>query len=182
MFRTPVRIAALALLAGAAPLAGQGTCFRVGTGLAQPVSEAGERYRAGPLAAASIQTPLGGLWSVRFDAEWSRMDGRPVGQVTPPDLRTVGGSMNAVRHLSRARAAPYLLAGIGGYRLQRVGDDPNGYGTTPMVQLGMGVDASVLRHVHPFAEVRAQVHLTDYAADELSPSVFRPLTLGVRIP
>ncbi len=182
MFRTLVSLGALALLAGAAPLDAQGTFFRLGTGLAQPVAEAGERYRAGPVAAASIQTPLGGRWSVRFDAEWSRMDGRSFGTVTAPDLRTVGGSMNAVRHLSRARAAPYLLAGIGGYRLQRVGDHTNGYGTTPMVQLGIGVDGTVLRYINPYAEVRAQVHLTDYAADELSPSVFRPITLGVRIP
>jgi hypothetical protein len=181
MFHTLLSIGALALLAGAAPLGAQGTYFRAGTGLALPVGEAGERYRAGPLAAVSIQTPLGGRWSVRFEAEWSRMDGRSDGTATPPDLRTVGGSMNAVRHLSRPPAAPYLLAGIGGYRLQRVGDHPNGYGTTPMVQLGIGVDGTVLRHINPFAEVRAQVHLTDYAADELSPSVFRPITLGVRI-
>jgi hypothetical protein len=185
MFRALVSIGALALLAGAAPLRAQGTHLRVGAGLALPVGDAGDRYRAGPLYMASLQAPLGGLWSVRFDGEWSRVNGReyvpPGGPRPAPDLRAAGGSLNAVRHLSRARAAPYLLAGMGAYRLQRVGDRPSVYGTTPMVQLGLGVDATVLRRINPFAEVRAQVHLTDYAADELHASVFRPVVVGVRI-
>ncbi len=77
--------------------------------------------------------------------------------------------------------APYLLAGIGAYRLQQVGGRASPYGTTGALQMGGGMDVNIWRRVDPFVEARAIVHVTDYGSDEFSPTAYWPLVIGLRI-
>lgn len=134
----------------------------------------------------SVESRLSRLWSLRLDGEWSRLNGppAPAGQEHFSeylDLRTVGLSLNGSLRLSESEFAPYLLAGLGAYRLQRVGGPPNPYGTTGAVQVGFGMNANLWERVSPFVEARALVHVTDYGSDEWSPTVTWPVLLGVRI-
>ena len=134
----------------------------------------------------SVEARLGARWSLRVDGEWSQLSGPPApagqdGFSSHRDLRTQGASLNGVVNMTDDQLAPYLLAGIGAYRLQRVGGDPSPYGTTGAIQVGVGFDSNIWGRVNPFIEARAQVHVTDYGADEFSPTVFWPVILGLRI-
>ena len=186
IFRATLLLAALTVLTGAAPLHSQDLSFRAGVGTAIPVGGAGQRRDAGPAVMLSVETRLSPFWSLRLDGEWSLLNGppAPAGQEyysNYTDLRTAGLSLNAVLSLSEGALAPYLLAGIGAYSLQREGDDLSPYGTTGALQAGFGIDAAVWERFSPFAEARAQVHITDYGSDEFSPTVYWPVLIGVRI-
>lgn len=180
---------AFALLSGAAPLTSQDQSLRVAVGTAVPVGGAGERRDAGPAAmlsvdfAPSVRGPLQG--NLRLDVEWSLLTAppSPAGETRPlhGDLRAYGASLNAVVKVPTNSIEPYLLAGIGAYRLQRAGATRNVYGTTPAVQLGVGLDGNRWRRINPFVEARALMHVTDYGSDEFSPTVYWPVLLGVRL-
>lgn len=96
------------------------------------------------------------------------------------DLRTYGASLNAILAPSEGELAPYLLVGVGVYRLQAVGQRPSPYGTTGALQAGFGIDAEIGKRINPFVEARAQIHVTDYGSDEWSPTVYWPVLIGVR--
>jgi hypothetical protein len=184
--RTALLLAAFSLLAGQVPLQAQEISFRVAAGAAVPVASAGERRDAGPAALISIENRFGPRWSLRLDGEWSRLGGTPapVGQEhlsNYQDLRTVGASLNGVRSFSDGRFAPYLLAGLGAYRLQRVDAPASPYGTTAALQAGVGIDGNLRGRIGVFAETRAMLHLTDYGSDEATPTVYLPILIGLRI-
>jgi hypothetical protein len=134
----------------------------------------------------SVESRLSRRWSLRLDGEWSLLHGPPPqagreGDSRYRDLRTYGASLNGLRRFSEGRFAPYLLAGIGAYRLQRVGDYPSVYGTTGALQVGVGIDGDLWGRVNPFVEARALVHATDYGAVEYGPTIVWPVLIGVRI-
>ncbi len=134
----------------------------------------------------SIESRPSRLWSLRLDGEWSLLNGppAPAGQEhlsNYHDLRTFGASLNGILRFSEAEIAPYLLAGIGAYRLQQVGAPPGPYGTTGALQTGIGIDSNIWERVNPFVEARALVHVTDYGSDEFSPTVYWPVVIGLRI-
>lgn len=137
--RSTFLLALFAALAGTAPLRAQEISFRAAAGAAVPVGGAGDRRDAGPSAMLSVETGLSRLWSIRLDGEWSQLTGPPAPEGQEhfsnyQDLRTIGMSLNGVLRFSDGPLAPYLLAGIGAYRLQRVNGPPSPYGTTGALQ------------------------------------------------
>ena len=100
----------------------------------------------------------------------------------PADLRTLGASLNAFLRAAGGLIRPYALVGLGGYRLQRIGDDPSVYGTTAAVQAGLGIEVSAWHAVEPFIEARTVLHITDYASEEFTPTVMWPVMAGLRFP
>lgn len=184
--RTTLLLAAFAALAGTMPVQAQGISFRVAAGAAVPVGGAGERRDAGPSAMLSVETRLSRLWSLRLDGEWSLLNGppAPAGQeynTNYQDLRAIGASLNGILRFSDDQLAPYLLAGIGAYRLQQVDAPASPYGTTGALQAGFGIDGDLWGRVDPLLEARAMVHVTDYGSDEWSPTVYWPILIGLRI-
>lgn len=134
----------------------------------------------------SVETRLTRLWGLRLDGEWSRLTGAPApaGQEhfsDYQDIRAIGASLNGILRFSDDPLAPYLLAGIGAYRLQRVDAPASPYGTTGALQAGLGIDGNLWGRVDPFVEARAMVHVTDYGSDEFSPTVYWPILIGLRI-
>jgi hypothetical protein len=186
IFRISLLAGALALGVGAAPLEAQDLSVRAAAGAAIPVGGAGERRDAGPAALLSLEFGLSSRWSLRVDGEWSLLRGEPAPAGHEhfsdyQDLRTVGASLNGVLRLSDDSLTPYLLAGIGAYRLQRVDAPPSPYGATGAVQAGFGLDGNLRPRVNPFVEVRAQLHVTDYGSDEFSPTVYWPVVIGLQV-
>ena len=182
----PFFASAVAVLVGAGGLQAQGIFIRAAAGAAIPVFGAGAIRDAGPAAMLSLESPLSRRWSLRVDAEWSRLDGPPATAGREHfsqygDLRAVGASLNGILRFSEDEAIPYLLGGIGAYRLQQSGGDPSPYGTTAGVLAGAGIDASIWRRVNPFIDARMLVHLTDYGSHELAPTVYWPVLIGLRI-
>lgn len=184
--RSTFLLALFAALAGTAPLRAQEISFRAAAGAAVPVGGAGDRRDAGPSAMLSVETGLSRLWSIRLDGEWSQLTGPPAPEGQEhfsnyQDLRTIGASLNGVLRFSDRQFAPYLLAGIGAYRLQRVNAPPSPYGITGALQGGMGIDGNFWGRVDPFMEARVMVHVTDYGSDEFSPTVYWPILIGLRV-
>jgi hypothetical protein len=184
--RTAAVLGVLTVLVAAKPVRAQSLSVRAGAGVAVPVGSAGEHRDAGPAAMLSVESRLGRLWSVRLDGEWSLLKGpaAPAGfedYKSYNDLRTVGASLNASLRLSENAFAPYLLAGVGLYRLQRVGAPRTSYGNSGALQAGFGVDAKLSHRLDAFAEARAQLHINDYGAAEFEPTRIWPVILGVRI-
>lgn len=185
--RTALLFGALTVLLAVKPLSAQALSVRAGAGSAIPVGGAKKVRDAGPAAAIAVELGLSRRWRVRLDGEWSLLNGpaAPPGQEIYSrysDLRTQGGSLNAVMRFSDGAFSPYLLAGIGAYRLQRVRAPKSPYGTTPALQAGVGVDVNLSRSIGAFAEARGQVHTTDYgAAREFGWTTFWPLIAGIRI-
>ncbi len=134
----------------------------------------------------SVGVRLSRLWSLRLDGEWSRLNGTPApaGEESfsdYQDLRTIGASLNGILRFSDDKLSPYLLAGIGAYRLQRVDAPASPYGTTGALQAGIGIDGNFWERVDPFIETRAMVHMTDYGSDEYGTTVYWPILIGLRI-
>jgi hypothetical protein len=185
--RTALLLSALAILLAQEPLRAQsGLSVGAGAGAAIPAGQAGERRDLGPAAMLSVEARMNPRWSVRLDGEWSLLGGptAPAGQEhvsSSQDLRTVGASLNLVMRLSEAAFSPYLLAGAGAYRLQRVNAPKSPYGTTAALQAGVGAEAKMSRRIGAFVEARAQMHATDYGADEYGATVFWPVLAGIRI-
>jgi hypothetical protein len=181
--RTILFVITLAVSGGSASLEAQ-NLVRAAAGAAVPVGGAGERRDIGPAATLSVESGLTN-WILRLDAEWSLLRGpaAPAGQEhfsNYQDLRTLGISLNGIMRPSEDRLAPYLLIGVGAYRLQQVGASASPYGTTGALQAGIGLDTYLWGRVNPFVEARAQVHLTDYGAQEFEPTVFWPVLIGLR--
>lgn len=184
--RAPLLLAAFAALASTVPLQAQDISFRVAAGAAIPAGGAAERRDLGPSAMISVEPGLTRLWSLRLDGEWSQLTGAPApaGQEhfsNYQDLRAIGASLNGILRFSDDQLAPYLLVGIGAYRLQRVDAPASPYGTTGALQAGLGIDGNLWGRVDPFIEARAMVHATDYGSDEFSPTVYWPILIGLRI-
>lgn len=184
--RIPLLPALFAVLAGTGPLGAQDLSFRVAAGIAVPAGGAGERRDTGPSAMMSVEIPLGRLSGLRLDGEWSRLTGKPApaGQEHFSDyqhLRSIGVSLNAIGRFSEGRFAPYMVAGLGAYRLQRLDAPASPYGTTGALQAGLGVDGPLWQRVAPFLETRAMLHVTDYGSDEFSPTVYLPILVGLRV-
>jgi hypothetical protein len=170
---------AVLLIAQAGPVRAQDGAITAGLGLSIPRGTAGERYGFGPAGRLSVEVQRGSRLAFRLDAEWSRMPGGIL-EFYPEDLLTYGGSLNALWRFRGSRYVPYLLLGAGGYRLQRMGDDPSVYGTTPALQAGVGLEAWYRATMAVVVEMRTVAHLTDYAAEEFTPSIFWPVMAGLR--
>jgi hypothetical protein len=171
---------------GAAPLRAERLSLRVAGGAVFPNAEAAQRRDAGPAAMLSAEYRLSHLWSLRADGEWSLLRGPPApagqeGSWAHHDLRTHGVSLNAVMRFTDGPLVPYVLTGIGAYRLQFVGGSPSPYGTTGALQVGLGADANFGGRINPFIEARAQVHLTDYGSTDYGITRVTPVMAGVRI-
>ena len=184
--RIAILLGVLSLATGALPLNAQRLTFKAAAGAAVPVSDAGDRRDTGPTASLSVESRLSGRWSLRLDGDWSLLDAPPAPVGREPsfqdaDLQTYGVALNVVGRLFPSGTTPYLLAGVGAYRLQALGRGPNPYGTTGAVQAGLGVEGGIWRRINPFAEVRLTVPATDYGAREFSPTVYWPVLVGVQI-
>lgn len=182
----PFFASVVALLLGAGALQAQGISIRGAAGAAVPVSGAGALRDAGPAALLSLESQLSRGWSLRIDAEWSVLTGPPAPAGREHfsnygDLRIYGASLNGILRFSEDETTPYLLGGIGAYRLQQSEGDPSPYGITAGMQAGAGIDASIWRRANPFVEARVLVHLTDYGSHELTPTVYWPVLVGLRI-
>lgn len=178
-------LAALFACAMAAPLQSQELSVRAGAGTVIPVGGAAEDRDLGPTALLSVEIPATRRFTVRVDGEWSLLDGAdaPPGSASSSqyqNLRIAGVSLNAVRRANPDRPGGYFVFGIGAYRLQRTGAIRSVYGTTAAVQMGTGIERRFGRAV-PFAEARAQLHVTDYGSNEFTPTIVLPLVLGLRI-
>jgi hypothetical protein len=184
----------LALVAVDARLVAQSLTARAAAGVAVPVGTAGgagERYRPGPAAEIAVETPLSvgasGRGSLRVGATWVRLPGRVIAGPSGAgaryaDLGMLGGSLDLVVARTGGAAEPYLVAGLGAYRLQKRGERRNPYGTTAALQAGVGVDLRPRSRIGPFVEARLVLHVTDYAsAAEFVPTVHAPVRVGVRI-
>jgi hypothetical protein len=175
-------VVAWALLGGALPAGAQGFggAVRVAAGTALPGGGVSERQAAGPTALLSLELfgnrgrVRGG---VRIDAEWTRFDGRREQR----DLEVRGASLTALIGANGRLVVPYALVGLGLYRLQRVGDEPNVYGTTGAGQLGLGVEIAAWDRFRPFVEGKLHLHLTDYGAGDFEWVYYRPLFVGLRV-
>ena len=187
ILRPLVLLGALGALLAATPAHAQEIILKVAGGAAVPVGGAAEQRGTGPATMGTVEFRLGSHWGVRIDAEWASLDA-PAAQETErgrfahADVRVYGGSLNGVlRFPEGGGLAPYLLIGIGAYRLQAVDAHPSPYGTTGALQAGFGIDAAAWKRLNPFAEARAMVHVTDYASAEYTPTVYWPILVGVRV-
>jgi len=171
----------VAALLGAAPLRAQDLSFRAAVGPAIPADGTAERLHPGPAAMISFETRVNRAWSLRWDGEWSLLTGRSFPAGRQPDLRAIGASLNGLRRFSATPVTPYLLLGVGAYRLQRVGAPTRRSRWNVAVQAGFGIEDGLWDRVAPFLEVRGMMHLTDYASAEFTPSVYCPILIGVRI-
>lgn len=177
----------LVLAVSGTSLFAQDLSYRVAAGAAMPSGTAGESRNLGPATTLSVALALSPYFSVRFDTEFSLLDGLPVPPGQPSnfdygDMRTFGASLNGIVRLFEDRYSTYVLGGIGAYRLQHLGGRPNPYGTTVAVQFGIGVDTNLWDRFNPFIEARAQAHVTDYGAEEFSTfTTIWPVMVGVRI-
>jgi hypothetical protein len=177
-------LATSALLVGAVPSHAQSVAFRAGVGAAVPVGETADRRSAGPAAVVSVESRLDSRWGVRVDGEWSVLRAAtPAGPEhgSRGGIRTVGVSLNGTLKLPAGDYAPYLLAGIGAYRLQDRNQRRSPYGTTGAVQAGLGIEGPAWGRISPWGEARALVHATDYGSADWSPTVYLPLALGLRV-
>ena len=185
IFRTAPVLCALALAAGAAPLPAQELSYRAGAGIAFPLGAVSERRQAGPSAAVSVQAPMGGLWSLRLEGDVSMLRGRaalpdrPHSATSP--LWAMGATMSGVRRVGGGDHGPYLLVGLGGYRLRIENESPSPYGITGALQAGLGVEGGGRGGLIPFAEARTVVHATDYGASDFRLTMHLPVVVGVRL-
>jgi hypothetical protein len=127
---------------------------------------------------------VGASWlhTARADLAYTRFGGgeRPgwLGGGRYTGFEDIGVRVSALRFLGEGDLRPYLLGGLGLHKL-RVIDferDPN---TPPSLHVGFGV-ASRRSSVQLFAEVGAEVILSDYGNDDFSPSRHFPIRVGVR--
>jgi hypothetical protein len=171
---------ALALfIAGAAsvqPLRAQEV--RVGAGVAIPT---GSLNTLGPAALISLGTPATSAFGLRLDLTietQGHATDAPGGPQSRGTLRSVGASLNGLLRLGSGETRPYLIGGLGGYRLraQERADNPNG--TTWGGNLGAGIDMR-WGGVSPFVEGRALVHVSDFGSYELSPTLYFPIIAGL---
>lgn len=178
--------AAVTTVTDVTPLPAQELLFKAGAGITVPVGEWSERRGAGLSTMVSVELRLSSMWALRLDAERSALRARPAppGSETDPDyadLRSWGASLNGVLNFPEARVTPYILLGIGGYKLQVVDRARNPYGRTSAIQAGIGLNSNLWKRVNPFLEARGMLHLTDYASSEYSASAYLPILIGVRI-
>jgi hypothetical protein len=176
-----------ALLVGAivpTPAAAQEVEVEAIGGLQVPVG-AMARYRtAGPRFGGAVRYHLDGSpWSIRAELTTGRLmevaeerEGYP--PFRPGDLASHGLALTGIRRIGAGAVQPYLLTGIGAYRMRIEGSDPNPYGTIGSLLAGGGLE----QEVGPwriFAETRAKVTLSDYGSREFSPGIQLPTTVGI---
>ena len=180
----PVRsiLTVLALLCVSAPVAAQDLAIRLGGGLAAPVYITSNDYVSGPAAMVALEAFLTPTWGLRLDFDWSRINERDTG-VSGTQVQTWGASLDGVYRFPGESVQPYLLAGVGGYQLERTAFEAERYshGITPAVQAGGGVDLDLWPGLQPFAEARATLHLTDYPHIDDGPTFIWPVVVGVRL-
>lgn len=168
-------------------LPAQDLLFKAGAGITVPGGRWGEGREPGLSTMVSVELRLSSMWALRLDAERSMLRARPAApgsetNLTVADLRSQGASLNGVLNFPEARVAPYVLLGVGGYKLQQVGRARNPYGRTSAIQAGVGLNSNLWKRVNPFLEARWMLHLTDYASgEEYSFSAYIPIVAGVQI-
>jgi hypothetical protein len=143
------------------------------------------QYRTpGPRVGVAIGYHLAGSpWSFRAELTSGRLmevaedrEGYP--PFRPGDLASHGVALAAIRRMGEGTVQPYLLTGVGGYRMQIEESGPNPYGTIGALFAGGGLQ----REMGPwrlFAETRAKITLSDYGSREFSPGIQLPTTVGI---
>jgi hypothetical protein len=128
----------------------------------------------------SITTGAGTIsdsgWGVRADAEYFRLGAGEFQRA----MRGAGLSVAAALYFGNDVIRPYMLAGLGAYRLQIAGAHSSPYGTTFAGSLGVGLDLRVYRRLGVFAETRYVLHATDYGLGGPGTTSHGPVYIGVR--
>ncbi len=162
----------LLLALGAAPASAQ-LRVQLGGGLSSPVGDFGDVVESGYQGRAGIQLgfPLFPL-SFRAEGEASRF---PAKELSDGHATLLGGNLSAVLGLGGLGVSPYVLAGVGSYRLD-FSDEIDAVGATTDVgyHAGIGVDLGLLGF-GGFAEAR----LVNVSRDVGDVRTF-PLTIGIR--
>jgi hypothetical protein len=155
---------------------GQGWWLGAGGGRAVPLGDQVHVRTSGWSIAFGAGTLSDSAWGVRADAEYFRLGPGEFQRA----MRGVGLSASAALFFGNETIRPYMLAGLGGYRLQIDGAHDNPYGTTVAVSLGVGLDLRLHRRLGAFAETRYVLHATDYGLGGAGTTSHGPVHVGVR--
>ena len=139
--------------------------FGISGGLSLPTSDMADRVETGWNAAAALNYnfPLSNL-GVRFEGFWNQFSGEGAN----PDLRILGGAVNAFYHLGGIGIRPYVIGGIGSYNAKF----DEGESTTDLgINAGGGIKFA-LAGMSAFAEARYHAVDTDIGDFQFVPIVF----------
>jgi hypothetical protein len=94
------------------------TAIAIAGGASVPIGRLGDTQISGTdftagLIRGSDDIPVG----LRLDAAYGRLRGKSVGGITQPTKRTASGTANLVFSFSGYSLKPYVLAGVGGFKL-----------------------------------------------------------------
>lgn len=94
------------------------TAIAIAGGASVPIGRLGDTQISGTdftagLIRGSDNIPVG----VRLDASYGRLRGKNVGGTTQPTRRTASGTANLVFSFSGYSLKPYVLAGVGGFKM-----------------------------------------------------------------
>lgn len=154
----------------------QGWWLGAGGGSAAPLGDQARVRTSGWSLTSGAGVVRDSGWGVRVDAEYFRL-GPGESQEA---MRGAGLSASAVLYFGNETIRPYLLAGLGAYRLQIAGAPSSPYGATVAASLGVGLDLRVHRRLGAFAETRYVLHATDYGLGGPGTTSHGPVYIGVR--
>jgi hypothetical protein len=94
------------------------TAIAVAGGTSLPIGRLGDTQISGTdftagLIRGSDEIPVG----LRLDAAYGRLRGKNIGGTTQPAIRTASGTANIVFSFSGYSLKPYVLAGVGGFKM-----------------------------------------------------------------
>lgn len=134
-------------------------------GLALPTSDMADTHEMGWNLAAALNynIPMSNL-GFRFEGFWNQFSG----EGSNPDLRIVGGTVNAFYHLGGIGIRPYVIGGVGSYNAKLEGFES----TTDLgINAGAGLKFA-LAGMNAFTEARVHAVDTDGGDYQFVPIVF----------
>lgn len=169
MFRTSIRLAAVALIAFASVAQAQRPVFGVAAGLTAPQGDFGDAvdngYHVG--AAVGFKVPVLPV-ALRADLAYTTFGH----QVADGNVNTLNLSVNAVHAFPGVAIRPYLIGGLGMYRSSGSGDLEDMESSTDMgLNGGAGIQFK-LAGVQSFVEARYTHIMTEDEATTVIPISF----------
>lgn len=170
MFRTSIRLAAVALIAFASVAQAQRPVFGVAAGLTAPQGDFGDLvdngYHVG--AAMGFKVPVLPV-ALRADLAYTMFEGK---EVSDMKINTLNLSVNAVHAFAGVGVRPYVIGGLGMYRTSA---EIPGLGDDSSTDFGLNGGAGIqfkLAGVQSFVEARYTHIMTEDDATKVIPISF----------
>ena len=182
MSRRAIALAALAAAIVTAPAAVQAQSpvrFGAAVGATFPMGDLKDAadwgyHVSGSITGKPMMSPVG----IRGEVMWNRLTGKDFdtglgGTVKGPDLNVLAGIVNAEIGMSGIGAKPYLIGGVGMYRLSASGDNTDGSSSETKFgfNVGGGIDFG-LAGFSSFIEARFHSVQTSGSSTNLVPVSF----------